>query len=102
MNENSMENARTFMLFKNIFQNIPRLCMTLPETWLLMACIVPVCLSNRMFIVSVGRNAYHIAHATVIPTNKYMKKDIALLCSFISAVSLSIIMSLLSSSFIVL
>src|SRR3989338_8422499 len=94
--ENRIENASTLKLLKNIFQNAFRLCITFPETWLLIDCIVPTCLSNRLLSVVVGRKAYHTAHATVMPTNIYIKNEIALLCSFNIAVSLSIIMSLLS------
>src|SRR3989344_6245684 len=97
-----MENANTLKLLKKIFENMLRLYMTLPDTWLLIDCIVPVCLSKRLFMVDVGSRTYHTAHASVIPTNIYMKNEIALLCSFRIEVSLSIIMSLLSSSFVVL
>src|SRR3989338_2137741 len=100
--ENSTENAITLKLLKNILPNMPRLCTALPETWLLIACIVPICLSKSRLIVDAGRKEYHNAHAIVIPMNMYIKKDIALLCSLNIAYSFSIIISLLSSSFIVL
>src|SRR3989338_3496341 len=102
MNANSIAKESTLILLKNILKNTENCCAALPETMLFIDCIVWVCLSKSRFIVAGGKKIYQTTEDKVTPTNRNIRKTIALLCSLSSLLSPSITKSFLSSNIIVL
>src|SRR3989338_6745611 len=90
MNANNIAKESTLILLKNILKSTENCCAALPETMLFIDCIVSVCLSKSRFTVAGGKKTYQTTQDNVTPTNKNIRKTMALLCSLSRLLSLSI------------
>src|SRR3989338_6016981 len=103
MSAKRMENASTLTLLRKMMENIASWFIAFDEyVFALMVWIVSVCFWKRTSTVALGRATYHSVLDITTPMKRYIKKEIALLCSCKRVRSWSMIMSLLSSSFMVL
>src|SRR3989338_852712 len=97
------EKARTLMLLRKMSEKMASWLMALELTLgVLMAWMVLVWRSKAIDAMSLGSTTYQSMLETVMPRKRYMRNDIALLCSCRRRGSESIAMSLLSSSLITL
>src|SRR3990167_1907232 len=98
-----MANASTLTLLRNTKEKAASWLTALPVAGLpLTACSVADCFWNSTETVSAGSTTYQNRLETMMPRNRYMRKEMALLCSFSSFDSWEASMSLLSSSLITL